>query len=242
MNETNIQNENRNLRRDLGRITNAEVIQQFVSIAGQKIADLGCGSMTFTKQLVDLGASVVAIDPDPVQAEKNRQDQQVLAGEIQFAESGAENLPVDDDSLDGVFFSYSLHHIPARLYTDVFAEVSRVLHSDGFLYVIEPVDCPLNQVMKLFHNEDLERAAAQQALQNLAKPKFSFCTEVSYHGYSQYDSFEQFADHFGNRSFNSNYSEEDVRNDKVRSAFEKLGGSDHRFQSPKMAMFLQGLA
>lgn len=237
----NTSNNNGRKRQDLGQITNAEVIQRLAPVAGRKVIDIGCGSLTFTRQLVDLGAEVIAVDPDPVQSERNRADPLVQSGDIKFHEAGADHLPVEDKSLDGVFFSYSLHHIPAKIYPAVFAEVARVIHSDGFLYVIEPIDCPLNQVMRLFHNEDVERAAAQEALTNLAIPMFSTNTEVTYHGFSQYESFEQFADRFGNRSFNTNYSEQDVRNSKVRAAFEQLGGEDHRFQSPKMAMYLQGL-
>ena len=225
--------------KDLGCQTNLDVINQFVSLTGQFVIDAGCGSMGFTRSLVEQGARVLAIDPDPVQAELNRAADPLA--NLEFVETGAEQLPVQPNSVDGVFFAYSLHHIPANKYQLVFDEVLRVLQHHGFLYVIEPMDCPLNQVMKLFHDEDLKRAAAQQALVKLAIPFFKSIQTVTYHNWAQYDSWEDFATQFGGRSFNTIYTEEDVRRPAVQEAFERLGGTQHRFQSPKQVAFLQGL-
>ena len=58
----------RPLIRDLGCITNIEVINQFVSLDGQLVIDAGCGDLGFTRLLAEQGARVLAIDPDPVQA------------------------------------------------------------------------------------------------------------------------------------------------------------------------------
>ena len=95
-------------------------------------------------------------------------------------------------------------------------------------------------VMKLFHNEDRERAAAWQALEELAKTAFHSAEAVTYHSFAQYESFEQFAQRFASRSFNSLYTEADVRRPEVEAAFERLGGPDYRFQSPKQVMILKG--
>ena len=122
---------------DLGFSSNMEVLQRFVDLKGKFVVDAGCGSMIFTRHLSELGARVLAIDPDPVQAELNRDGPPIP--DVEFQQAGAENLPVGDNSVDGVFFSYSLHHVPSELYPQVFAEVLRVLKPDGFLYVIEPL-------------------------------------------------------------------------------------------------------
>ncbi len=224
---------------DLGCTTNAKVIQHFVSLGGKFVIDAGCGDMAFTRQLTNLGARVWAIDPDPVQAELNRAAEPIL--NIDFIEAGAERLSVPARSVDGIFFAYSLHHIPASLYPEVFGEVQRILKPDGFMIVIEPTDCPLNDVMNLFHNEDKERAAAQKALRELAVPAFQSAEEVTYHSFSQYDSFDQFADEFSNKSFNKLYSDEDVRQPAVREAFERIGAPDYRFKSQKRTICLKGL-
>ena len=223
---------------ELGFSSNVEVLQQFVDLKGKFVLDVGCGSMVFTKHLSELGANVLAIDPDPVQAELNRTGEPMP--NVKFKEAGADKLPVEDSSLDGVFFSYSLHHVPTELYPEVFSEVFRVLKPCGFLYVIEPVDCPSNQVMMLYHNEERERALAQEALQNIAKPAFETCKFVRYHGVTKYESFEHYAEHYSSRSFNT-YKPENVWNDEVREAFEKHGAPNYEFESPKVVGFFQGL-
>jgi len=223
--------------KDLGFITNVEVIDHFVKLDGRFVIDVGCGSMTWTRHLSDLGARVLAIDPDPVQADLNRAADTIP--NVEFAETGADKIPLDRNSVDGVFFSYSLHHIPAELYPDVFDEVLRVLKPDGFLYVIEPIDCPINEVIKLFHNEDQERAAAWSALEQVAMSCFQSAQIVKYHSHSQYDSFDDFAKQFASRSFNSNYAEADIRSRKVQETFQQLGHPNYRFTSSKQVMFLQ---
>ncbi len=225
---------------DPGCITNLQVIRQLVPpLADRFVIDAGCGDLTLAGQLAECGARVLAIDPDPVQAEINRATEPVR--HVEFVETGAERLPVPPRSVDGVFFSYSLHHIPAAIYPAVFGEVVRVLRPEGFLYVVEPIACPLNDVMKLFHDEDRERADAWRTLEERAAPAFRTIKHVICHSVSQYNSFDHFATHFGSRSFNSMYTEADMRRPEVRDAFERLGGPDHRFQSSRQVMYLQGL-
>lgn len=222
---------------NLGLMTNVEVLHKFVTVQDKTVVDVGCGDMTFSKIVAAAGAQVLAIDPDPVQAEKNRAS--VPPQGIIFEESGADSIPAADQSVDGIFFSYSLHHIPEQLYSDIFEEAIRVLKPDGFIYVIEPTDCPLNQVMMLFHDEEAERLAAQSALHSIAKPRFESAEEVDYHSIRQFKSFDDFADHFASRSFNTLYSEDDVRSEKVRQLFEQFGAPDYQFTAPKRVMVLK---
>ena len=130
--------------------------------------------------------------------------------------------------------------MPSEVYPQVFSEVFRVLKPGGFLYVIEPVDCPSNQVMMLYNNEERERALAQEVLQEVAKPAFETCKYVRYHGVTKYESFEHYAEHYSNRSFNT-YQPEKVWSDEVREAFEKHGSPDYEFESPRVVAFFNGL-
>lgn len=223
---------------DLGCITNIEVINRFVTLQGRRVVDAGCGDLTVSRQLADSGASVLAIDPDPVQARLNRETDPIE--NIEFVETGADEIPAESQAIDGVFFCYSLHHIPQSVYPRVFNEVLRVLKPTGFLLVIEPLPCPLNDVMKLFHDEDPQRAAAWQALEELAVTSFSAAETVTYHSFAQFESFEHFAGYFASRSFNSLYTEADIRRPEVREAFERTGKPDYQFQSPKQVMVLTG--
>ena len=223
---------------NLGCITNREVIERLVNLEGCHLLDVGCGDMGFTQQLAEMSGQVLAIDPDPIQAAKNRERDPLP--HITFQQAEAVSIPAEDASMDGIFFAYSLHHIPASSYPQVFREVMRLLKPHGFLYVIEPTDCPLNQVMRLFHDEEQERAEAQQALQQLAKPMFRRATTVRYHSYTQYDSFNDFAERFSGRTFNTEYGSSDVRREEVRIAFETHGHPDFKFESSKMAICFQG--
>ena len=174
---------------DLGITTNIEVIQSLVPLAGLHVADVGCGNLGFTKQVAEFARSVLAIDPDPLQAQSNRNAQ--YPANIEFVETSAVSIPGGDKSLDGIFFAYSLHHVEAASYSKMYSELSRVLKPDGFMYVIEPIDGPLNQVMRLFHDEEVERAAAQAWLESIADD-FQSVYAAEYHGYTQYESFDHY--------------------------------------------------
>jgi ubiquinone/menaquinone biosynthesis C-methylase UbiE len=222
--------------RDLGLRINIDVVNDNVALADKTVVDVGCGSMVFSKQLAEQGARVIAIDPDSVQAEMNRG--QEIDG-IEFFETGADQLPVQDSSVDGVFFAYSLHHVPAGIHEAVFKEIGRVIKPSGFLYVIEPTDCPLNDVMMLFHDEQQVRAAAQAALTQLGASQFDSVEEFTYHSIREFESFEDFANQFSSKTFNTAYSAEDVWRDEVRERFENLGAPDYRFNAPKRVWFGQ---
>jgi ubiquinone/menaquinone biosynthesis C-methylase UbiE len=225
--------------KDLGLKTNIDVLNHFVDLQDLFVVDVGCGAMDFTKDIVSQGARVLAIDPDSAQAELNRAMEPTPG--LEFVEADAQQIPAPDKSVDGVFFIYSLHHVPAEIYPTVFAEVFRVLKSDGFLYVIEPTGCPLNDVMMLFHDEEAVRAAAQSALEEIAMPAFESNKVVKYHSIREFDSYEHFATVFSSRTFNPGYSESDVRHPKVQEAFERHGSPDYRFEAPKQVTFLKGL-
>ena len=222
---------------DLGFQTNIGVIQSFVNLANLRLADIGCGGLVFTEQIAEFAGSVLAIDPDPIQAQKNRNSEH--SANIEFVEADAQSFPAEDESIDGVFFAYSLHHVEAATYPQVFSQIFRVLKPGGFLYVIEPIDCPLNQVMKLLHDEEIVRAAAQDYLMSIAS-QFAETQIVEYHGYRQFESFEHFATNYSSKSFNPHYSEADVRHPDVQAAFHQHGQPDFQFTSPKRVVFMKG--
>ena len=59
----------------------------------------------------------------------------------------------------------SLHHVPMPLLAQALGEAARVLRRGGHLYVSEPVYAgPLNELVRLFNDEGVVRAAAQAAL------------------------------------------------------------------------------
>lgn len=189
-------------------------------VNGLHVIDAGCGGMRFTNELAERGARVLAIDPDPVQAEKNRQAR--LKPGVQFAEAGAETLPVESTSVDGILFSYSLHHVPAELYPQVFSEAKRVLKPGGFLCAMEPVaEGELNEITSLFHDEKHVRAEAQLALNTFGAEHLDRDAVVEYYKVVEYKDWNTFADYFSQKSFNTGYTDKDVRRDEVKRLFER---------------------
>lgn len=224
---------------DLGLSTDLDVIDRYLNINGSFLVDAGCGGMGLSRSLAQRGASVLAIDPDPVQADKNKQAD--VIPNVGFAEAGAEAIPVETGSVDGVLFPYSLHHVPAELYPRVFTELYRVLKPDGFIYVIEPVaDGKLNEVLRMFHDEEAVREAAQQALEEYAIPRFSDVDIINYRIPVQYGSWEEYASRYAAKSYNTRYTEEQVRDDAVKQRFIALGeSSGYSFESPMKVTYLQ---
>ena len=227
---------------DLGVTTDLDVIDQFLDVQGKFLVEAGCGDMHLSRKLAARGAHVLAIDPDPVQAEKNR-DVETIAN-VGFIETGAEAIPVEDRSVDGVLFPYSLHHVPVHLYPDVFKELLRILRPTGFIYAMEPVaEGDLNEVMRLFHDEQAVRADAKRALESLAMPLFQQVKVINYRVPVQYNSWEEYASRYAGKSFNADYTEADIRAAAVEARFLALGEpTQFSFESPMQVTYLQGVA
>lgn len=225
---------------DLGVSTNVEVMDRFLEFNGKFIVDAGCGDMNLSREMAARGASVLAIDPDPVQAEKNRQADTIA--NVGFAETGAQKIPVENRSTDGVIFPYSLHHVPAELFEAVFDEVKRILKVDGFVYIIEPVATgTLNEVTRLFHDESAVRQAAQQAINTYGLPAFSNAQIIQYRVPVTFSSWDDFVKKYSAKTFNTSYSEDDVKSDAVHRRFLALGQSTNfTFDSVIKVTFLSG--
>lgn len=227
---------------DQGVTTDLDVIDRLLDVRGKFLVEAGCGNMHLSRELAARGAHVLAIDPDPVQAEKNRHAETI--NNVGFIEAGAQAIPVENQSVDGVLFPYSLHHVPAHLYPDVFKEILRVLRPTGFVYAMEPVAVgDLNEVMRLFHDEQAVRADAKRALESLAMPLFQQVSVVNYRVPVQYDSWEEYASRYAGKSFNADYTEADVRAEVVKARFMELGEPlQFSFESPMQVTWLQGVA
>lgn len=224
---------------DLGISSDLDVIDRFLRLKGSFLVDAGCGDMSLSRELAARGAAVLAIDPDPVQAEKNRQSATIA--NVGFTQTGAQDIPVENASVDGVLFRYSLHHVPQALFSDVFGEIIRILKPEGFLYIIEPVAAGnLNEVMRLFHDEQAVREFAQQAIDEYASPVFCEQQIVNYRVPIKFDSWEHFADNYAVKSYNCGYTKEDVHTSEVRDLFQRLGApTNFCFESPVKVTYLQ---
>ncbi|MFK7960627.1 MAG: class I SAM-dependent methyltransferase [Phycisphaerales bacterium] len=225
---------------DLGQTTSIDIIRQHLTLDGRRVLDIGCGTMTFSRILAAEGARVLALEPDPARAEANRAAD--APATIEFREAGAAQLPAEDASADGAFFSFSLHHVPAADHAAALAEVRRVVRPDGFLCVIEPASGPLNDIMRVYDDEDAVRAAAQESLVVHARPQFARHLAFTYHSEIRYASFEDYAARHGGARLNADRPAARALRARTAEVFERTARAvapDLAFASPKrMDLFL----
>ncbi len=120
-----------------------------------RVADVGAGTGKLTRVAVELGAEVVAIDPDPAMLAELRTH---VNGVPTFVGS-AERMPLPDASVDALLFGQAWHWVdvaPASL------EAGRVLRSGGVLGLIwnirdesAPWVRGLTEIMHGSHAEEL---------------------------------------------------------------------------------------
>ncbi|HQW37478.1 MAG TPA: class I SAM-dependent methyltransferase [Usitatibacteraceae bacterium] len=146
-----------------------ELLRRLVPLAGARVADIGCGDAALSRRLLGPGmaASVAALEVDRAQHAKNLAAPPVAG--LSFHLAPADALPFADASFEAALMLKSLHHVPVARMDAALAEVARVLAPGGLLYVSEPVFAgPLNEVMRVFHDEEAVRAAALEALHRAA--------------------------------------------------------------------------
>lgn len=116
--------------------------------AGSTILDAGCGHGELVMRLARKGMTVIGVDQSPemlAQAKKQiSSDCELCNFELRLG--SAEQLPLDDSSVDGVIAHMLLHHLSEP--SMFFKEASRVCRDNGRCSVIE---------LTLHENHDLKR-------------------------------------------------------------------------------------
>jgi len=228
-------------REDLGEMSDFAAVSSLMSVDGLNLVDVGCGPGNTTRELAGMGATVLGVEPDPIQARKNREADPVPG--LTFTEARAESLPVETGSVDGLFFFRSLHHVPANQMDAALVEAARVLKPDtGFLCIVEPgMDGTHFPVMRPFHDETRVRTAAQAALDRTAGRLFRSASYYRYVQHPHYPDFDTMADRFASMTFN-NISREMVETDEVRALFEqgRTGEGDYAFDQPMLLDLYSG--
>ncbi len=216
------------------------LLQSLVPLRGLEIIELGCGTAELARRLVAAcpGCKVAALEVDERQHAKNLQ--QPLAG-LSFARAGAQEIPYESGRFDLALMLKSLHHVPMSQMDGALDEVRRVLKPGGLLYVSEPVFAgDLNEVIRLFHDEQEVRRAAYLAIQRAVESgAWEGVCETSFDMPVAFADFADFEQRIVNVTFVDHRLDAASR-EQVRQRFEKHMGADGaRFMRPMRANLLR---
>jgi len=171
-----------------------DFFEQLLSLNNKNILELGCGKAEITRLIATSGSNrrVIATEVDETQHNKNLQINDLP--NVKFIFAGSESIPLEDNSIDVVFMFKSLHHVPVAFMDKALQEVHRVLKPDGFAYISEPVfEGSFNDILKLFHNEEVVRKSAFQALERIVDSKdFILEDEIFFNTRSMFNNFDEF--------------------------------------------------
>jgi len=219
-----------------------DVLSDLVSLGRTDIIELGCGAARLARTLLTRhpDSRVTGLEVDERQHAKNIATPQ---DGLRFVAGGAQAVPFPDASFDLALMLKSLHHVPLPLMAQALGEAARVLRPMGHLYVSEPVyDGALNEVIRLFNDEGVVRAAAQAALdmalrsgawEQLAERRF----EMPVH----FDDFVAFEQQMMRPTF-ADHRIDDAKLAAARAVFEPHVGADGaRFTRPMHVRLLRRL-
>lgn len=203
---------------DFGVARDIDVFDRLADWKGLEVIDCGCGAGGLAGALAKRGAVVTGIEPDPIQAKKNKDAERVSG--VTLVEAPAQAIPREDGTVDAVVFSKSLHHVPFAHMDGALREAARVLKPAGFLYVLEPdIRGQFSQMVKPFHDETVVRAKALEALDRTASQMFQEMEEYWYTNVVAFPDFETLEKRMLGSSFNS-IEARTVDTPEVRKAFE----------------------
>jgi len=218
-----------------------EIFNRLLSLDGKHILELGCGSAEITRNIATSGADrkITALEVDEIAHENNLQITDLP--NVSFALSGAQDIPLDDESVDVVFMFKSLHHVPIELMDQSLREIRRVLKPGGLTYISEPVFAgDFNEILCLFHDEQEVREAAFQAVKNVVDDGlFSLVEETFFNSPMKFDSFSEFDNHTIKATHSNHMLDEELYN-LVKQRFEQhIGDEGAHFLMPIRVDLLQ---
>ncbi len=231
-----------NLATDTVPLINDEldVLAEAVPLAGLDIIELGCGAAGLARKLLlrHTDSRVTGLEIDSRQHAKNLAAPQ--AG-LHFMAGVAQAIPFADASFDLVLMLKSLHHVPTASLAQALAEAARVLRPGGHLYVSEPVYAgAFNDLIRLFNDECLVRAAAQAAVDAaLLTGRWQQVAERHFQTPATFTDFADFEQRLMRPTF-ADHRIDDAMRAAVRTAFEPhLGTGGAYFDRPMHVRLLR---
>lgn len=161
-------------------------ITRHCDLDGMTVLEIGCGRGRITTDLARHARRLVATDPDAAALAAARIA--ITAPHVEFICTGGECLDFPPAGFDLVFYSLSLHHIPAAAMADSLQRASVLLKDGGRIVVVEPGDeGSLIEAEQRFGvgcgDERSAKAAAHKALHGLSGWHVSepVCFETLFH-------------------------------------------------------------
>lgn len=205
----------------------SEIYDRLLVLDGKHILELGCGSAEMTRNIASSGANrkVTALEVDEIAHDKNLQITDLP--NVTFALAGAQEIPLQDESVDVVFMFKSLHHVPLELMEPSMQEIRRVLKPGGLAYISEPVFAgDFNEVLRLFHDEKKVRQAAFDTVKKTVDDGlFTLVEETFFNSPMKFENFAEFENNTIKATHSDHKLDEEMYN-LVKQRFEQHIGDD----------------
>lgn len=205
----------------------AEIYNHLLSLDNKHILELGCGTAAKTRDIATSGVnrSIIALEVDLIAHQNNLQISDLP--NVKFVLSGAQDIPLGDESVDIVLMFKSLHHVPMELMEVSLREIRRVLKPAGLAYISEPIfSGDFNEILRLFNDERKVRKAAFQTLKKAVdEGLFQLVEETFFNTPRHYRDFAEFENTIINAT-HSQYHLDAGLYERVRQRFEKHMGDD----------------
>lgn len=217
------------------------IYNRLLSLDNKHIVELGCGSADITRNIASTGTNrkITALEVDEVAHERNLQITDLP--NVAFGLSGAQEIPLADESVDVVFMFKSLHHVPLALMETAMHEIRRVLKPGGYVYISEPVFAgDFNEILRLFHDEQQVREAAFSTIKKAVDDGlFSLVEETFFNSPMRFEDFSEFENNTI-KATHSNHKLDDDLYAGVKQLFEQhIGDDGANFLMPMRVDLLQ---
>ncbi len=224
------------------RQSNTAVMRRYVTLAGHRVLDVGCGHGPLVRYMTRHGAYVTGLECGRAQLQKACATTRE-GGEV-YVEGVGQDMPFSDNSFDIVVFFNSLHHIPVDQMDRALCEATRVVKPTGIVYIAEPIaEGPSFEMFALVDDETEVRARAVAAIERISSKggRLEPVDAVQYDTAHFYDSFASLRkesvriDPARRTAFEANDS-------MMRNNFERLGVPDekgYRFDQPMAVTVLR---
>lgn len=211
-----------------------------LNLDNKRILELGCGQASMTKKIATNGTNrkIIACEVDEVQHKKNLQ---LDIPNIEFILTGAQNIPLEDNSIDIIFMFKSFHHIPKSLMTKALNEIYRVLKPNALAYISEPLFLgEQNELIAMFHDEQEVRIDAFNNIKkSVDEEQFKLFKEIFFQTKIFYENFEDFKTKQMNLTYNNDKSNEKLVNN-IKNKFNSYNnGQNVEFYKPFRVDILQ---